>query len=337
MQAVLRPMNLGEILDRTFEIYRRRFLLFAGIAALPTLLMLTLHLADLTWVHSDRWFGAENDPGARMAEGWLVAYMYYHISGLAWLLFQSAFVCAASRELFAESNSIRNSLRLLGARWRTYLWIAFLRQVAQLIVPEGLAFGLIAILAILDKQLGLFRDPSTGGFLAFAILAGIFAAFLWVGISFAFAMPAAALEQIGGWKSLGRSWQLTKRNRWRILVAWIMAVVCALVLEGLGAFLSWGIVTLLTPGHHASRFNQQFYEVLVYFFYAIAAVVFGPLYPIAITLLYYDQRSRKEGYDVERMMEAAGLLAPVTSEVAPFTKPSALETSTTEELPATNA
>jgi hypothetical protein len=35
--------------------------------------------------------------------------------------------------------------------------------------------------------------------------------------------------------------------------------------------------------------------------------VAGPLYPIAVTLLYYDQRSRKEGYDVEVMMEAAGL------------------------------
>jgi len=38
----------------------------------------------------------------------------------------------------------------------------------------------------------------------------------------------------------------------------------------------------------------------------IGAVV-GPLYPIAVTLFYYDQRSRKEGFDVEIMMEAAGL------------------------------
>jgi hypothetical protein len=38
----------------------------------------------------------------------------------------------------------------------------------------------------------------------------------------------------------------------------------------------------------------------------IAAVV-GPLYPIAITLLYYDKRARREGFDVEIMMQAAGL------------------------------
>jgi hypothetical protein len=57
MEAVLRPMNLGEILDRAFEIYRKKFLLFAGIAALPAAVMLTLHVIDIGWVHTDRWPG----------------------------------------------------------------------------------------------------------------------------------------------------------------------------------------------------------------------------------------------------------------------------------------
>ena len=36
------------------------------------------------------------------------------------------------------------------------------------------------------------------------------------------------------------------------------------------------------------------------------------LYPIALTLFYYDQRIRREGYDIERLMDSAGLNAPVT-------------------------
>ena len=36
------------------------------------------------------------------------------------------------------------------------------------------------------------------------------------------------------------------------------------------------------------------------------------LCPIAITLFYYDQRIRHEGYDIERMMEEAGMIAPST-------------------------
>ncbi len=33
MPAALRPMSLGEILDRSFGIYRKHFLLFVSIAA----------------------------------------------------------------------------------------------------------------------------------------------------------------------------------------------------------------------------------------------------------------------------------------------------------------
>ncbi|MGD0956950.1 MAG: hypothetical protein ABR953_08975 [Candidatus Acidiferrales bacterium] len=40
----LRPLSLGEILDRTFSLYRRNFLLFLGITALPHLLILALNL-----------------------------------------------------------------------------------------------------------------------------------------------------------------------------------------------------------------------------------------------------------------------------------------------------
>jgi hypothetical protein len=35
--------------------------------------------------------------------------------------------------------------------------------------------------------------------------------------------------------------------------------------------------------------------------------VLGPILPIALTLFYYDQRIRNEGFDIERMMESAGL------------------------------
>jgi hypothetical protein len=48
----------------------------------------------------------------------------------------------------------------------------------------------------------------------------------------------------------------------------------------------------------------------------------GPIYATGFTLFYYDQRVRKEGYDIERMMQAAGMsqptpvLEPLVGEVA---------------------
>jgi hypothetical protein len=47
METTLRPLSLGEILDRTAELYRSNFLLFAGISSVygGILLVLSLILA----------------------------------------------------------------------------------------------------------------------------------------------------------------------------------------------------------------------------------------------------------------------------------------------------
>jgi hypothetical protein len=36
----------------------------------------------------------------------------------------------------------------------------------------------------------------------------------------------------------------------------------------------------------------------------------GPMYATGLTLFYYDQRIRKEGFDIEWMMQAAGMTVP---------------------------
>jgi hypothetical protein len=45
MAYALRPLSLGELLDNTFDIYRRNFLLFLGISAVPNCALLLLQLA----------------------------------------------------------------------------------------------------------------------------------------------------------------------------------------------------------------------------------------------------------------------------------------------------
>lgn len=314
MQAVLRPMNLGEILDRTFEIYRKQFLRFAGIAALPAAVMLGIRSIDIIWVHTERLLGFDGVTArGRFIFGWVLSWGYSHISGFVWGVMEPAFVRTASGDLFGESHSIMGSLRFIAARWRRYLWVAFLVVLSGLIFPEVLAFGVFFATGTVEDKLGLLGDsPSAAAIvvLLLPILAGVVLIF-WVKVSFSFSIPAATLEELPGLKSLRRSWRLTKGSRGRIFVAWIMAFACALVLDGVVAFLAWWIATLVYTGHYAHGFNRQAYEVVINFFYAVVAAVVGPLYPIAVTLLYYDERSRKEGYDVEKLMEAAGLMAPV--------------------------
>lgn len=321
MQAALRPMDLGEILDRTFAIYRKKFFLFVGIAALPATIMLSIHVVDIAWVHSDRWIAVTDaTQGGRIALSWLRAYGYYHISGFITLLFLAAFVRLTSCEVFGENITIVAAFRFALARWRRYLWLAFLKYIAILILPETLAFGVFYGIGTLEDKLGMLGDQPNVPAIVILLLpipAGIIL-FLWAGACFSLVFPAAALEEMSAWKALRRSWILTKGSRGRIFVAWLMVIACALVLDGLAAFLIWWIATLVYAGRHYAGFNQQVYTVVAYFFYAVIGAIIGPLYPIAVTLFYYDQRSRKEGFDVEIMMETAGLtqLAGVTEQTA---------------------
>ena len=47
MAQTLRPLTIGELLDRTFFYYRRHFVLFVGIAAFPGMLLLAFQLAPI--------------------------------------------------------------------------------------------------------------------------------------------------------------------------------------------------------------------------------------------------------------------------------------------------
>jgi hypothetical protein len=45
------------------------------------------------------------------------------------------------------------------------------------------------------------------------------------------------------------------------------------------------------------------------------------MYATGLTLFYYDQRVRKEGYDIEWMMEAAGMAVPSAIPTAHLDEP----------------
>lgn len=62
---VLRPMHLGEILDRTVQIYRRQFLLFVGTAAGPSLVLLGCLAAGFVLVY----FARGGNPAANILWG----------------------------------------------------------------------------------------------------------------------------------------------------------------------------------------------------------------------------------------------------------------------------
>jgi hypothetical protein len=303
-------MKLGEILDQGFTVYRRNFWIFAGIAFVPSVIVFALHVVDLTWVHLNQ-TSHPKDNGEASLIALLVWVIYFHVTVFVFLLFYPAFVKAASAILFQEKVSLLGSLRFAAARWRRYLWIDFLKQFGQFLIPEGLCVGFIALGAYFVRRLSLNSNNILIAFIIIAPTVGALFVMIRFGVGLALAIPAAAFEEIGGFKALRRSWRLSMGGRMRVAVLWTLIAVITGLLWTTLQFIVRVLAEVLYRMAHLHLGEQNLYAMSYYSLTAIFDAVFAPLYPVVLLLLYYDQRVRKEGYDIERMIDAAGLSSPV--------------------------
>ncbi|MGA9672302.1 MAG: hypothetical protein WBQ94_24020, partial [Terracidiphilus sp.] len=156
--------------------------------------------------------------------------------------------------------------------------------------------------------------------------------FLRMGACLSLAMPAAALENMAGFKALRRSWKLTRGSRLRIMFTWLAIFAMSWIASSIPQFMLWGIMSFIGRGLHLVVLARQLYLPVAYTMLTIIHALLGPIFPIAITLFYYDQRIRMEGYDIERMMDAAGLISPIlTAPVAPAEEPQLATPAAAEE------
>jgi hypothetical protein len=309
-------MGLGEILDRTFQIYRSRFLLFLGIAALPALGIAGFRLLRLLFgfVADQTTLSRPTKLAIKSIVEWLpVDQVSWFFVWLAW----PTFVVIASRLFLGEETRFRSAVAACVARWRSCVsYIAVLWAVWS-VVP-----------AYVNRLPGVreyvFSASRTvfGGSHQFAYLTYPFfflVQFLLVSVlivAFSPGVPAWTIEELGVRASLARGWSLAKRIFPTCFFAWCMVSLIAFLLFLLLTFIPMFAVQAVWQSTYPMGILYKLRVIVVAFAFVASAVSAFPLYPIALTLFYYDQRIRREGYDIERMMEDAGLVAP---EVEPET------------------
>jgi len=307
MNANLRPMNLGEILDRTLQIYRAKFLLFLGIAAFPALVMMATNAAVNIWLTFNPLRGQP---------------LIFHtsLSGLCWsallfgvgsflqLLFRPAYVRAVSQTISGVRISVRDSMTAILRRWKTMLAINLFEQFVFVVVPWS-------VILVAAPALGRYWAEKTATpitHLVFILTIGVAGiGYLWLGCSFALSFPTAVLEGTSWLKAVERSWRLSERNRGRVLFIWLIVVIAGRIADGVSRRSLYSLFRVF-GSHWAYLHRFPIYLVYYSMAYTVVLLLIAPIYPIALTLFYYDQRIRLEGYDIERMMDAAGLNAPVT-------------------------
>jgi hypothetical protein len=294
----LRPLRLAEILDRIFQLYRARFALFLGIASLSTLLELLWNLINMAEI---RWMARHN-----LARQWATT-----VSTVpAWaILFAAAALClaATNRAVAAiydgEPTSIVKAFAALRRGWLRYAWV----NTLAFFIAWGsiIAVVVVAVMAtVIARRAGTLGQANTITLVYGAT--GLLVMFtlplcLWLTLRYSLTTPACIEENLGALRSLKRSVFLTQDTKGRILV--LLLIVIAAQGTILSAFMTPIFVFMVRTRGQASP-GMTAYTVAVS---ALSSALIKPIYSIGLTLFYYDARVRKEGFDLERMLERSSI------------------------------
>lgn len=330
MNERLFPLSLAEVLDRTAQLYRSHFLVFFGVALIPvgTVLLLAAAPAALT----SAWTAHGVAPGGLGSVmlslsmlGFLGVFALPVCLG-ATVLGWAAMTHAAAEAFLGRPVSIG---RAYGAAWRrgwSYLWLSIL-EVLLLGLAPVLVFAAALLLAIGLAAAGVNLGSPVLGFAGAGLMvlfAGGLAVFTgWMLLRICLAQPACVFERISAWRAIGRSAVLSRGTRGRIVLLFLLVLALAWVLS-IALMFPLFVALALIP---AARNPQNGPVMAMIFMFSLYAVMFltqaltKPVYGIALTLFYFDQRIRTEGFDIVWMMEEAGMAAPPAPEPVPWLAP----------------
>ena len=330
METTLRPLTLGEILDRTADLYRSNFLLLAGISSVYGGILLVLSLLQIAAQQTAKAMQLSTGLIVVSVVGLVILYLAVFVAG-------GLAVAANTRAVgwlhLGEPASIGAAYRAILPRTRRYLWLMTVTYFRAWFPCVLIYAAYAALILVYVRPTGIFSStphspaPDPGKMIVF-LASSVAFLFLLLGslifgiimsLRYSLAVPACTVENLGARDAIRRSIQLSKGSRGRIFMLGLLALIIQLGLTGItqGFFIVVGIK------HHGvvpvwMSVVQQLLAFLTNSFV-------GPIYATGFTLFYYDQRVRKEGYDIERMMQAAGMSQPTPVLAAP-----------SEEVPVSN-
>lgn len=285
----LRPLGVGDIVDRVFAIYRSRPLLFLAVSAIPYLL-LVLVVGALALAFSGAFqsliplLGGDVEgalDALAPALGPLIGFVLLVIAfALVTSLVQSAALVDAAASRYLGREATVGSALGVG-----------LRASGRLFVMGVVAFlAFLVFWTVTAVVMGVVGQW-------WMIVAGILV--LCVGTAYLAASwmvsPAiATLEGLGPIASLRRSWSLSSGHRWRILGLMLLLVILQFVLSALISLL---LVASIAADEGLQIAVQQAVNLLT-------TIAWAPVYWGTFAVLYYDLRVRKEAFDLQLAAEA---------------------------------
>ena len=244
----LRPMDVGDLLDETFALYRQNFSLFAGIAAV-FIIPETIITAIVTGVFTAS--GPAAGSVLLFIFGLLLGYLFQELT-------TAALALAISARYLDRAITVGEAYASVGVS-------TFVTLIVALIIE-----GVLVVV---------------GFFLL--VIPGIYLA-----VSFVFVAQTVVLERTGAWQGLQRSRELVRGSWWRVFFIWLLVSVLVGILTAIVQGVFHAIVALAGASGVTTSVISSIAS-------GATSIFLLPVQLGALTLLYYDLRIRKEGFDIE--------------------------------------
>ena len=292
----LKPLGVGDVLDRTFNLYKQRPLLFIALSAIWYLLLVIVFvvLAIAVFASAIASFVRQNptDIDPATLAGAISGFIAFLIVGIlvAILLFsaQSASLIRAGALRYLGKEANVGEAFGSGVRASPRVFLAGVLAFVLIALFWAAAFIVAALIGAITQSGGL---TFVAIFLAVCVaLVGTF----YLTASWLVAPIVIVVEGLGPIAALSRAWGLSSGNRWRIIGIQALLALLNVVLSAL-------ISAVFAIGGQADQTMTIVIQNLANF---ASTIVWAPVEWLAFTVLYYDLRVRKEAFDLQLAAEA---------------------------------
>jgi hypothetical protein len=267
-------LEVGDLLDETFRMYRRHFFLFAGISVI-----LTIPIAALT------------------------GFVFY-------TLFGSFLQSVSSNQTLDFAQLLTPSLVALGAALLiTFALYPFTSAAVVYAVCESALGRPVTLEGVLGGVLRRYF-PIAGYLILVWLMVLMFCLlplWTWIWVGWVAVLPVMFVENTGLVAAMGRSWRLVEGRWWRtFLILFLIGVLWYVVRLALGAvlFLASTLLQIVISPLLTLAIISSVGEVV----YALAT----PVVQIAIVLIYFDLRVRREGLDLFQLAQHVAAPQPAS-------------------------
>jgi len=285
-------MRLGEILDGSFNIYRRHFGLFMRLSLilvwLPTAVLIYLNLR-----FAGRPFELLSLVEQHLAGSIGIALLFLVVWTACSLLLKAGTIRVISDSYLGHEPELAASLRF-GVDKIIPLVLVGLSKTLLIIVLYLAGVLVVGLLFFMGRMI----SPGLGALMIFAgVIAGVWL-MAWIQCAYAMTTPIVVLEDLSSsFDAFGRSWELTRDARGKVFgtvaVTWLIS-----------QFLPF-VVVRSVAGVLEIAGNESLQPVFVVIV-SLMGIVLAPILPCALTLLYYDLRVRREAFDIQILSEQLG-------------------------------